>query len=444
MMIIRSITILMLAMLAASSAAAQTTRPDATQIQRTELSDVVLLLHSLGINDVAAFDFLDKPDAWRIQQAEDLLAMLGALLPFRNTEYQTARYRISAIGRHMLQIPTHPRYARMLIEAQTRNCVVEVALMAALVSGRDLLARLNRADKAQQRNRESLIKRGQTDTDYFLLANAFQFAVQNNFDGRLCYSYGINAHVAREVAQSYRQLLEIAIDTGLITREALSVEPEVSDSLHAPRPTLNVNSEAIQRCHLVGFVDHVAVRTSTGSDEFDLMGERRATLMEESVIGRNMLVVASELREITTRNNTKLTLLGFGSAVKPEWVRELDPPGYVEEVRHVYDRLHKRVIVGKIMRYHDLLIGGSPGAELDLNEAARVLAEEFVDQPGKLPMWNTQVKQFLATNTFSRAEIVAALQRAWHGCTELEAISRKPILPTLQSLLHNSATRGGE
>ena len=188
----------------------------------------------------------------------------------------------------------------------------------------------------------------------------------------------------------------------------------------------------------------MAVRTSTGSDEFDLMGERRATLMEESVIGRNMLIVASEIREISTRNNSKLTLLGFGSAVKPEWVRELNPPGYVEEVRHVYDRLNKRVVAGKVMRYYDLLIGGSPMAEIDLTAAARVLAEEFVDQPAKLPMWNTQVRQFLITHKFSRAEIVGALQQAWQGCSEFEAISRRPILPSLQSLLHNSDTRGGE
>ncbi len=174
------------------------------------------------------------------------------------------------------------------------------------------------------------------------------------------------------------------------------------------------------------------------------MGNRRATLMDESVVGRNMLIVASEIREITTRNNDKLTLLGFGSAVKPEWVRELNPPGYVEEVRHVYDRLNKRVAAGKIMRYHDLLIGGTPTSEVNLDEAARILAEEFVDQPGKLPMWNTQVRQLLASQNFRRAEIIEALQQSWHGSVTFDEIARRPILHSLQALLHNGGTRGGE
>ena len=112
------------------------------------------------------------------------------------------------------------------------------------------------------------------------------------------------------------------------------------------------------------------------------------------------LVVVSEIREITTRTNDKLTLMGFGSAVKAEWVRELQPLGYIEEVRHIYDRLNKRVVAGRVMRYRDLLIGGSPVSEVDLGEAARILAEEFADQPAKLPMWNTQLRQLLIESRF--------------------------------------------
>jgi len=438
------------------SEAQQDQRPikNTPEVQRTELSDTVLLLHSLGIDDPVEFDFLDKPAAERIRHAELLLAMLGALEP--HASGRPLRYQITPLGRQMLKIPAHPRYARMLIEAQRFGCVSQVALMAALVSGRGLLLRLNREDKAMQRNRASLIKRGQTDSDYFLLANAFAYAAQNNFDGRTCHAYGINAHVAREVAMTYQQLLQIAAengqpgtqDEGRDMKEG-EAAPEVA-TVVAGDPTSFIPhvshfSETIQRCHLVGFVDQLAVRTSTGSDEFELMGERRATLMEESVVGRNMLIVVSEIREITTRNNGKLTLIGFGSAVKADWVRELNPPSYVEEVRHVYDRLNKRVQAGRVMCYGDLLIGGAPLAEneIDLREAARVLADEFADQPAKLPMWNTQVRQLLSQSRFSRSEIVEALQEAWYGATSYEQIKQKLLLPTFQTLLHNSA-RGGE
>ena len=35
-------------------------------------------------------------------------------------------------------------------------------------------------------NRASLVKRGQTGSDYFMLANAFDYAAKHNFDGKAC------------------------------------------------------------------------------------------------------------------------------------------------------------------------------------------------------------------------------------------------------------------
>jgi len=48
------------------------------EIQRSDLAEVVLLLHSLGIRDAVTFDWLDKPDPQAVERAERLLTMLGA------------------------------------------------------------------------------------------------------------------------------------------------------------------------------------------------------------------------------------------------------------------------------------------------------------------------------------------------------------------------------
>src|SRR5207244_11007472 len=89
-------------------------------------------------------------------------------------------HTITGIGRRMLRLPVHPRYARMLIEAEKYDCTREVALYASLVTGRDLLTRLDRADKVARRNRESLARTAQSD--FQLLAAAFTHAVKHNFD----------------------------------------------------------------------------------------------------------------------------------------------------------------------------------------------------------------------------------------------------------------------
>jgi ATP-dependent helicase HrpB len=396
------------------------TRPlkNTPEAQRTELSSVVLQLHALGVADVTQFDFLDKPSNIRIRAADELLLSMGAI-----AAQTQGGYGVTDVGRHMLQIPVHPRYARMLIEAQHYNCVRDVALMAALVNGRDLLTRIDRNDKTMRRNRESLIKKSDRASDYFLLANAFRYAVENDFDGKACFAYGINAHVAREVNQTYAQLTEICIETGLL-------EPDRPDAVAA--------AEAIARCHLVGFVDHLAVRTGTGSDEYDLIGGKRYTLMDESIIGRNMLIVASELREIATRNGSTLNLLGFGSAVEVAWVRELNPPGLNEQVEYVYDRLHKRVVAGRVLRYRDLLIGGERVETLEPSAAARVLAEEFADQLHKLPQWPTLKPMVARLHGRKRADLVAALAAAWHGATTHEQVMKLDVVPAIRDLVNRS------
>src|SRR5439155_2767537 len=49
------------------------------EIQRADLAEVVLLLHSMHIRKAAEFDWLDKPDPAAIDRAEKLLRLLGAL-----------------------------------------------------------------------------------------------------------------------------------------------------------------------------------------------------------------------------------------------------------------------------------------------------------------------------------------------------------------------------
>src|SRR5205814_8535735 len=58
----------------------QLNRPERNtpEIQRSDLAEVVLLLHSLGIKRAAEFDWLDKPDRHAGERAERLLFALGA------------------------------------------------------------------------------------------------------------------------------------------------------------------------------------------------------------------------------------------------------------------------------------------------------------------------------------------------------------------------------
>ena len=175
----------------------QLNRPERNtpEIQRSDLAEVVLLLHSLGIKRAAEFDWLDKPDPQAVERAEQLLITLGALRDLRLTNddlragqetdasivkrNSSMAVDLTPIGRQMLKLPMHPRYSRMLVEAAKFGCVPAAALCAALVSGRDMLMRLGRDDKHIQEARE-LFEASQ-ESDFYTLMRAYQFAKKNRF-----------------------------------------------------------------------------------------------------------------------------------------------------------------------------------------------------------------------------------------------------------------------
>jgi ATP-dependent helicase HrpB len=421
--------------------AQQQVRPERNtpEIQRTDLSGVVLLLHSFGITDAEHFDLLDKPDTERIRHAEELLEVLGAIATGVNTPEATAlgtftppSRAITEVGRRMLRLPLHPRYARMLVEAERFECVREVALFAALVSGRDLLTHLNPQDRLTRRNRDSLTR--VSDTDYDLLAASFAHAVRHRFDYKTCYSYGVNPHVAREVSLTYQQILEL-----------LGEEAGAADDV----PKNEVRSEGIQRCHLVGFIDQLAARIGA-SEDFELANGRHGTLMQESVVTRSPLVVVSEIREITTRQQEKLTLIGIASAVRQEWLIELRPPQLTQTMEHVYNRLSKRVTAARAWRYRNLIVHAEQMEQVDPAAAAQVLAREFVrnPHPPSVPRWERELKPWLRKVERARQRspelglpeitdelISQTLAQAWHDATSFKEAADRPLLPAFEALL---------
>ena len=386
------------------------------EIQRADLAEVVLLLHSLGIKSAVTFDWLDKPDPAAVERAERLLVTLGALRAGgAGSASEAANTDLTDIGRQMLRLPMHPRYSRMLVEAGRRGCVPSAALCAALVSGRDLLMRVQRGDARAAENRE-LFEASQ-DSDFFTLMRAYQFAKKNGFNPETCRRYGINAKVAREVEQTYQQVSAIA------ERERLGETEEAEAEDESPA------EDALLKCLTAGFIDQLAIRRDQGTLECELTEGRQGTLMRESVVQNAALFVAAAIRE-TEGVLRPLTLLGLATAVKPEWLRELYPQHLNATLEHLFDRTHKRVAAVKLARFRDLVIGHEHQRETDPDAAGRCLAQAAMRGWFDLPNLSHEVKQFIARvnlvaaalpdleyKPFDDAAMMAALARAFKGMT---------------------------
>ena len=386
------------------------------EIQRSDLAEVVLLLHSLGIRQAATFDWLDKPDPQAVERAESLLTLLGAL----------HEADLTPVGRQMLRLPMHPRYSRMLIEASQRGCVADAALCAALVSGRDLLARLDRGDAQTQAARERFETSG--DSDFITLMRAYDFAKANGFSFERCRSYGINAQVARQVEQTCQQILQAAHQQRLYDRAA-------------PASTAN-HDEALRRCLMAGFVDQLAKRREPGKPGCDLTEQRHGQLVRESVVQDATFFVAANLREAPSRGSAPLTLLSLATLVQPAWIAEMFPQHLRTTVEHLFDAQHKRVAAMKLVRYRDLIIEQkSQQRDLDPVASGRCLADAQRAGAFELPLLDHRLKQFIARVALvhatmpelefaplDAAAITACLARAFTGLALVKEAQAAPLI----------------
>jgi len=429
------------------------------EIQRSDLAEVVLLLHSLGIADATQFGWLDRPDPQAVARAEKLLRTLGAIeeqsgsgvSPLNQgrdgavtirpvlrsfseggnppsfaepTEGEQSAVRhsdLTPIGWKMLRLPMHPRYSRMLVEASRLGCAGAAALCAALAGERDLLVRPGRDDKQAAEARE--LFEASAESDFFTLMRAFQFARNNHFNLEQCRRYGIRAQTARQVDQTLEQILQLA-------------GRELKGGADGPPAA---GSDALPRCLMAGFIDQLCRRRDQGTLDCDLAGGRSGALARESVVINAPLFVAASIREISGRTGP-VTLLGLATAVKREWIEETFPAQIRIGIEHLYDRTHRRVSAVKLIRFQDLLLHHEHQREVDPAAAGRCLAEAFARNYFELPQFNHEIKQTIARLNLAAAvmpeldlppldagAVTRCLARAFSGLTLVKEAQAAPL-----------------
>jgi ATP-dependent helicase HrpB len=392
-----------------------------SEVKRLDLSEVTLTLKASGVSDVRTFRWLEAPDARALERAEMLLTDLGAI--------DDTRGAITELGRRMLAFPAHPRYARMLLAAQDYGCVRPVALIAALTQGRDLLVR--RRAKEIDDPRDDLVG-DETESDFFVLMRAWRYAERNGYEIERCRRMGIHAPAARQVGPLFEQFLRIAADEGLDTSD---------------KP---VAHDAVQRCVLVGFSDHLAKRLDAGSLRCELVHGRRGVLARESVV-QSPLFVASEVREVESgggRERSLNVVLNLATAIKEEWLRELFPRDFKEVRAVIYDPASRRVVARDETRFRDLVLEEQLSDNPPAEEASRILAHEDAAGRCALDNWNESVEQWtlrvnrlrewmpeLGLPAIGEEVRDAMLELLCQGAFSANQIKARPVLPVVKSWL---------
>lgn len=204
------------------------------EIQRTNLGNVVLLLKSLGINDLLHFDFMDPPPHETLVLALEQLYALGALNHLGE---------LTKLGRRMAEFPVDPMLSKMIIASEKYGCTEEILSITAMLSVNNAIFyrpkdKIVHADTARV---NFFVPGG----DHLTLLNVYTQWLDTNFSTQWCYENFIQ-HRSMKRARDVRDQLE-----GLLER----VEIEIKS---------NKDSVPIRKAITAGFFYHLARLSKSG------------------------------------------------------------------------------------------------------------------------------------------------------------------------------------
>jgi len=364
-------------------------RPAETEpeIARADLTEVALVLATLGVGDADALAWLDPPPAAAWGAARELLARLGAV---------DREGRLTDVGRRMSRLPVHPRLARLVVEGETRGVGAAASLAATLIAERDIRQGARASFGGGPPGAPS--DRG---ADVLDLVDLFQQAAEARFRPDVLRRLELDRRATEEVERARRQLV------GGDARVAAKDE------------------QALRLAVLSAFPDRVARRREPRARGVVLSGGGSAELGYEAASDWLVAVDAEERSHARAGGKGPrggVVEVRLGSTIEPEWLLDLFPDRIEEVDQRAFDEKTLRVERKTGLRYGTLMLDETVApAPLD-DETARMLADAVLARGiDKLPGGDA-LPSLLNRLAFARRQAPAAFGDA--GDAELANLVR--------------------
>jgi pre-mRNA-splicing factor ATP-dependent RNA helicase DHX38/PRP16 len=177
------------------------------EIQRTNLSNVILLLKSLGVQDLLQFHFMDPPPSENMMNSMYQLWILGAL---DNTG------SLTDLGRKMVEFPLDPALSKLVIVSCQMGCSAELLVIVSMLSVPSIFYR------PKGREEEAIAKQEKfqvPESDHLTLLHLYQQWKLNGYSASWCADHFIHAKAMKKVREIRQQLKDImtTLDLKLIS-----------------------------------------------------------------------------------------------------------------------------------------------------------------------------------------------------------------------------------
>jgi pre-mRNA-splicing factor ATP-dependent RNA helicase DHX38/PRP16 len=170
------------------------------EIQRTSLSNTVLLLKSLGVKDLLDFDFMDPPPQETISTSLFELWSLGALDNLGD---------LTPLGRRMTPFPMDPPLAKLIITAAEQyGCSEEMLTIVSMLSVPNVFYRPKERQDESDAAREKFFV---PESDHLTLLHVYTQWKSNGYSDSWCIKHFLHAKTLRRAKEVRDQLNDIMV-----------------------------------------------------------------------------------------------------------------------------------------------------------------------------------------------------------------------------------------
>ncbi|KAJ4421665.1 DEAH-box RNA helicase prp16 [Neurospora sp. IMI 360204] len=167
------------------------------EIQRTNLSNTVLLLKSLGVKDLLDFDFMDPPPQDTISTSLFDLWALGALDNLGE---------LTDLGRKMNAFPMDPPLAKLLITSEEYGCSEEMVTIVSMLSVPNVFYRPKERQEESDAAREKFFV---PESDHLTYLHVYTQWKANGYNDGWCVRHFLHSKSLRRAKEVREQLLDI-------------------------------------------------------------------------------------------------------------------------------------------------------------------------------------------------------------------------------------------
>lgn len=167
------------------------------EIQRTNLANTLLLLKSLGVNDLLEFDFMDPPPMDTMTSSLYDLWALGAL----NNVGQ-----LTPLGHKMSKFPMEPSLSKLVIMSIEYGCTEEMLTIVSMLSVPSVFYRPKERQEESDTAREKFFV---AESDHLTLLHVYSQWKANKFSNAWCARHFLHPKALKRAKEVREQLASI-------------------------------------------------------------------------------------------------------------------------------------------------------------------------------------------------------------------------------------------